>query len=880
MLSISKMSLAVALAIAIGNNAFADNTVAEDNKNNKAQDNTTTNTDGLKVSTTIVEDDDKIDPEELSIFAAKTVLRMQSDTSKKYLKNSKVADVSTFPMRLVTKLSQDPWQKAPNLPFLAKNECFYGTPSYRAPKIYDANKEPITVTADAVHGSLTDKKSQKLTYTGNVAIEQGDKKITSDTAVYSATTKTITTKGKNSRLSSGEYTVTTEEDVVTNVETKVISLGESNYQFNGSLLNGTAKSLVNDDKKKHKIFKKATISTCPIERRSWHLWSSTIEMQDGDSFGDSWNDVLFIGDVPVFYTPYAVFPITNERRSGILNAAIGYNSADGFEGSLPIYLNLAPNYDLTLTPEYDADHKNIYNAEFRYMPFKNFNGTLNVTYLPDDPEWVNDSNEKKRWFFNIKQRAFFLDNDLNILVDYSKVRNNDYTYLTDISQKDAAVTDSSLLQTVKAIYDQKLYRATFEVRKYHNMFSKTNFSTFRPFAMMPQLKFNYTDTYNSLSYSVDSEITRFNLDKMVENKDVNINRLHLEPAVKYLAYDAYGSSASVGLTGFLTHYTQSDLKYMPGSYYDRLGYDKYDNNVTRALFLFEASGKTTLERKVLDMNHTQTLEPEIKYQYIPYRDQSNIGLYDTTERYDDYYTLFSSHRYAGIDRIADQNSFTLGLTSKLLDLHDREVIKASVAQRYDIRTQRVKLRPTEEERQRRSPLELMIDAVPFDEITFHADTRYDHYKGEFYCFNTSLHYNNPNQYNFGISYRYYRNGNYIVNRKSDDPDIDLQQLGLEATIPLSNSWSIIAAKYMDLKQSYNIDTKFGLKYEDCCYSIAFVHENYMEMDWANMTHKDKKFTGIRFELKGLYTMEAKGISNPNSTSTHYIPSTDLTNLNR
>ena len=118
MLSISKMSLAVALAIAIGNNAFADNTVAEDNKNNKAQDNTTTNTDGLKVSTTIVEDDDKIDPEELSIFAAKTVLRMQSDTSKKYLKNTKVADVSTFPMRLVAKLSQDPWQKAPNLTFI------------------------------------------------------------------------------------------------------------------------------------------------------------------------------------------------------------------------------------------------------------------------------------------------------------------------------------------------------------------------------------------------------------------------------------------------------------------------------------------------------------------------------------------------------------------------------------------------------------------------------------------------------------------------------------------------------------------------------------------------------------------------------------------
>ena len=71
-----------------------------------------------------------------------------------------------------------------------------------------------------------------------------------------------------------------------------------------------------------------------------------------------------------------------------------------------------------------------------------------------------------------------------------------------------------------------------------------------------------------------------------------------------------------------------------------------------------------------------------------------------------------------------------------------------------------------------------------------------------------------------------------------------------------------------------------LKYEDCCYSVAFVYENYKEMDWANLKQKANIFMGVRFELKGLYTMEVKGISNPDSTSTHYIPSTDLTNLNR
>lgn len=113
------------------------------------------------------------------------------------------------------------------------------------------------------------------------------------------------------------------------------------------------------------------------------------------------------------------------------------------------------------------------------------------------------------------------------------------------------------------------------------------------------------------------------------------------------------------------------------------------------------------------MNHTQTLEPEFKYQYIPYKDQSNIALYDTTNRYDDYYTLFSPHRYAGIDRIANINMATFGLTSRLLDAHDREVFRAALAQGYNFSDNRVKLRQTDTlSTNPRSPLEALIDVVP------------------------------------------------------------------------------------------------------------------------------------------------------------------------
>src|SRR5574344_735205 len=111
------------------------------------------------------------------------------------------------------------------------------------------------------------------------------------------------------------------------------------------MLNGTAQKHVLDNKNGTKTFEKATLSTCPIDKRSWHLSSSSVTMKKGDAFGDAWNDVLYIGKVPVFYTPYAHFPITNKRRSGLLVPSAGFSTSTGISYAQPIYLNLATNYD-------------------------------------------------------------------------------------------------------------------------------------------------------------------------------------------------------------------------------------------------------------------------------------------------------------------------------------------------------------------------------------------------------------------------------------------------------------------------------------------------------------------------------------------------------
>ncbi len=37
-------------------------------------------------------------------------------------------------------------------------------------------------------------------------------------------------------------------------------------------------------------------------------------------------------------------------------------------------------------------------------------------------------------------------------------------------------------------------------------------------------------------------------------------------------------------------------------------------------------------------------EPEFQYLYAPYKDQDNIGVYDSTTMRQDYYSLFSDRR--------------------------------------------------------------------------------------------------------------------------------------------------------------------------------------------------------------------------------------------
>ncbi|HET7198299.1 MAG TPA: LPS-assembly protein LptD, partial [Burkholderiales bacterium] len=88
---------------------------------------------------------------------------------------------------------------------------------------------------------------------------------------------------------------------------------------------------------------------------------------------------------------------------------------------------------------------------------------------------------------------------------------------------------------------------------------------------------------------------------------------------------------------------------------------------------------------------TQTLEPRLFYVYVPYHNQDDIPLFDTTLADFNYPQLFSENRFVGGDRFGDANQLTAALTSRFLYADGQEGFRATLGQRYSFSDQRVLL---------------------------------------------------------------------------------------------------------------------------------------------------------------------------------------------
>ncbi|TQQ10754.1 LPS assembly protein LptD [Vibrio cholerae] len=679
------------------------------------------------------------------------------------------------------------------------------------PEPTNPGQQPINVEADKLEAI----NGQKATYSGNVVVVQGKKRIAADNVTLHQQENVVVAEG-NVQFSDGE--IKTHSTKATNhLNTDEMTLENTRYQFLCEPGRGEAVYVSKTGKAVYEI-EDGSITSCPDGDNAWRMRASSIDVDQNEEIATFYNPRLEVQNVPVFYLPYLTVPIGDTRKTGFLYPTASYGSRNGYSFEVPIYWNLAPQYDLETTFNYMQKRGTQLNSVFRYLT--DFGaGQIKSEYLADDQLHTELGD---RWAFQYEHNGIY-QQAWKFEIDYSKV--SDINYFSDLDSGVGNREDGQLIQEGRATYRSDNWDSALLVRDFQLLTDNPSSSNL-PYRLMPQLTYNYyaPELMKYLDLDLISHISRFETDAI--NKP-SATRVHIEPGLKIPFSNTWGNWTTEAR--LLGTYYQQEL--------DNTTNANLEESVTRVIPEFRSIAGIILERDtVLLDNYTQTLEPKIQYLYVPEKYQDNIGLYDSTELQTDYYGLFRSRKYSGVDRIESANQVSYGASTRFFDSNYKERLNIAFGQIFYLDS---KLNPSNDNSKDKessySAWAVEMDFNFADYLFYHGGIQYDINGQAVQLGNSTLEYRFAGGY-LQTNYRYV-DKDYICSVRGCSSDgyssltkDGISQAGLLASYQLTRKWSASGQYYYDLTTDEALEWLANLTYTSDCWYIGFTYSNQLK-DW-------------------------------------------------
>ena len=740
---------------------------------------------------------------------------------------------------------------------LAK-QCLYGVPHFTG-EVVSGNPNDLPVYIEADQAEITQPRSG--IYKGNVDVKQGNRHLQS--AEVEVQQQGSGDNVQRYAFARGGFDYRDNQinllgdDAKIHLNTKDTDVRNAHYQLVDRQGRGSAESVeLRDD---YRVMKNATFTSCLQDDHSWSIYADEMRQHVKEEYAEMWHARFKVQGVPVFYTPYLQLPIGDRRRSGLLIPTLGHGSRDGSFYAQPVYWNIAPNLDATLTPKYMSRRGWQLNSEFRYLTTLG-EGQIAGEYLGDDRLKDYDSENRKRHLFYWKHNAAFA-RDWRLDLNYTKV--SDKRYFNDFDSAYGSSTDGYADQTGRIAYYQPNYNIAMFVKQFQ-IFDEV---VIGPYRALPQIDFNYYQNGlfgNKVDFKLFSQAVRFDNDSA---QMPTAWRFHGEPSVNTTLSNRYGSM-NLEAKLYATQYQQKKGRS------DKA--EDVESSVNRILPQLKIDLQSVLaSNQTFISGYTQTLEPRAQYLFRPYKDQSNIGSklnsqylgfgYDSSLLQQDYFSLFNSRRYSGLDRIASANQVTLGGTSRFFDENKEERFNIAVGQTYYLEPSRI-----DENRDNRTEGSSSSWAIEAnwkinDLMRWRGGYQYDPQLGQVSLANTGIEYNPTKNNMVQLNYRYaskeYINQNLTAEANRYNQDI--KQLGVQVGWELSDHWAIAGRYYQDLALKKPVEQYLGVQYNTCCWSVGVGARRYVTSR-QNQKNDDIFYdhgVGVTFELRGFSHDHKTGIEN-------------------
>ncbi len=203
--------------------------------------------------------------------------------------------------------------------------------------------DSMAYEADSLVFSITD---ENLTLIGSASVEHKQMSIAADTIKYSSSEETVQAEG-NVELWDGRDSAT-EAALIYHIPTATArTFSTTSFYDDAQYSSETVTMLSRNEFNLTNV----TFTSCEKDTFDYYFWAEIMKVYPDDK-AVAKPIVLYVQDTPVFWLPYAVFPIRRGRSSGFTIPTIGSSSRDGrYIRKIGYYFGFSDYIDLLVSSD-------------------------------------------------------------------------------------------------------------------------------------------------------------------------------------------------------------------------------------------------------------------------------------------------------------------------------------------------------------------------------------------------------------------------------------------------------------------------------------------------------------------------------------------------
>jgi LPS-assembly protein len=646
-------------------------------------------------------------------------------------------------------------------------------------------------------------------FTRPLVIRRGDSRLSADDATYDGASGSFAVEG-NIDFQSPEarvlgraaaYSPLDEQLVITAADFELFTL-PARGRAGRVAVEGSTKLVLED----------VSYTACAPGKDDWLLRADAITIDRSKGMASARNARLDFMGLPILWLPYITYPVSGQRKSGFLLPDVGTSGQRGFELLAPYYLNLAPNYDATLTPRYMSQRGIQVQGEFRYLAVDH-RGTLGAEFLPDDKGTGNS-----RSLLSVAHRSR-LPGRLQFSVSASDV--SDPQYFEDFASGIDATSQIALERRIDLEYFQGPWSMLLRLQDFQTLDEEGIAPEDRPYRRLPQLSARgyWPRGPLGLEYAVNTDFTWFD-----RNVGVTGLRGHMLPQLA-LPLEWRGvrlrAATALDVTGYRLDNTD------PGA----------NDTPDRRVPIYTVDLSTVLERRVDDSRrYLQTLEPRVQYVHIPFEDQSDLPVFDTLNPDFNIVQLFRANRFVGLDRVGDTDQLSIGLTTRLIRASNgSQFLTATIGQTRYFTTREVVLGAAEPSSDNSSDYIGELGLNINDQWNVDMGYQWDSDARQTELAEIRILYHPDDARILSVGYRL----------RGDN----VEEFDVAAAWPISGRWSAVGRYDYSLIGQTPLESFVGLEYATCCWGLRLTTRRNLV---ARTGESDTQFL-LQLLLKGFGT---------------------------